>query len=549
MPTSTCDIVPITLSGSGGATVSIDGTPLTPSPFVSLQMEKYTMESTIIGGLLRVTLSGYVVDSSFDGTTGQVKDLLLNAQKSDCINVVIQCSNTFIDGYGRITGISFDQGNHPSWINLIPYSVEIELYENDNELIVKPDITVYNAASGIPSDCLLYNMSEQVSLSIDDNSFNWGTVDGSNIYFGNRHAKATFSISAAGINGGCAGGNFKYGLEAAETTILNRLNALRVLDLISLNSQNVSAASIQTDLDNYTIPGLSYLEFRSVEINTLANSISVNGDIIYRPDCDYPDVFTELSVEENLENDGVTITINGSITGLVNSDFTQIINSAKSIDCNFNDKLQSAENFLTNVLLYDNYSLLYSIANAHMTSEYLPDTCVTSSGVSPTDPCVLPSGSPSPTTPELCTLRLTNSQITRDPNAGTISFVFIFNNKQNCSIPGAKKVDIDINHDIPHDNVVEILIPGRGSSGPIIQSLCVKSSEKYSITINATLNTSRCNWKDLTAVNDIAICASGLLSDTEQDLGIDCWFVTDHQETKGNSTYSLTKSYLKPSCG
>lgn len=545
MPAGNCDIVPITLSGSGGAYVAIDGKVLTPSPFVSMQVEKYKMDAIVIGGLLRVTLSGTIVGSSFDDTTSELVSILSKAQKSDCINIVINCANTFIDGYGRITDLSFDQGNQPSWINLIPYSVTIEVYENDGQIIVHPDSTLINASGSVPNNCLLYNMSEQISLSVNEDGFNWGTVDGSSIYFGNRHIKASFSISAAGINGGC-GGSYEYGLQAAETVIVNRLDKLKNLKFSELHTENNLVSYLQSDLDSY-VGGYSYLEFRSVEVNTLANSISINGDIIYRPNCSNHDVFTEITVEENLENDGATITINGTITGLVDSSYAGLIdNNDINANCYWKVKIDRAETFL-NLLTASNYDILYDIANAHLTNDYLQDTCVYSTGVDPTDICPLPSGSPIPS-PELCTLRLISSQISRDPSAGSISFTFIFNNKQNCSIPGTKRVDIEINHDIPHDNVVEILIPGRGASGPITQSLCVKSSEKYTISINAVLNTSRCNWKNLTEIDPIVVCASGLLSDTEDDLGIDCWFVTDHQETKGNNTYKLTKSYLKPSC-
>lgn len=543
MPASNCDIVPITLNNAGGAYVAIDGTQLVPSPFVSMQIEKYKMDSTVIGGLLRVTLSGYVVGSSFDNVSSGIISILTKAKKSDCINIIINCSNTFIDGWGRIVDFSVDQGNHPTWVNVAPYSVTIEVYENNDKLIVDPDATLINSSGSINNVCL-YNMSEQITFSINEDGFNWGIPDGGDYYFGNRHAKASFSISVAGINGGCTS-SFLYGLAAAESVVLSRLDYLKKLDLSKLNNQNSNASILVDDIKDYT-NGSSYLEFRSVEINTLANSITVNGDIIYRPSCSFPNVFTEINIEENLDSDGVVITLNGTITGLVDSDYTNIIDNADHRLCSYDDKLVAAESFL-NILTLNDYSLLYDIANNHLSNTYLPDTCISSSGTFPTDICPTPSGSPD-TEPEFCSLRIVSSQINRNPSSGQISFTFIFNNKQNCSIPGAKKVDIEINHDIPHDNIVEILIPGRGSKGPITQSLCAKSSEKYTISINATLNTSRCNWKSLAETNSIQTCAESLLLERETDLGINCWFITDHQETKGNNTYRLSKTYLKPSC-
>ena len=89
-----CDISPITLDlSSGGATVTIDGNTLIPSPFVSLQLEKYKVDTTIIGGLLRVTLSGTIVNSSFNDTTSEVINILNIAQNLTVLmllyNVVI----------------------------------------------------------------------------------------------------------------------------------------------------------------------------------------------------------------------------------------------------------------------------------------------------------------------------------------------------------------------------------------------------------------------------------------------------------------------------
>lgn len=574
---STCDVSTI-FNGGGpsdaGAYVSVGGVQLIPSPFVNLSVEKYRAGEKVIGGVLKLTLNGTAVGSSFNevidgqgGGTG-IKDILELAQIKGCVCVEIKCSSTLIDGPGRIISVSANEGNQPTWVNMAPYTIEIELPENNiftDGRVVIPDTeggdTDYNY--------VLKNISENLSWNINEDAFNWGSacsgvnpagIDG----FGNRHIKVNFNISAVGVEGitdcSCGTGissNTKiYGLEAAEKHLKNRLTDLRTLGADSLfdiaSYKDPPNVEILAAFNTYA-GGSSFLDFRSIEINPVDNSINLSGEIIYRPSgCLNPEVFSSLNVEHNITTDEENITISGNITGLIDTNFDEIItlNPNHFTDCSLNTKINHAEVFLQKINIPDE---LINIANCYAGNQpfpngYIEDDCPysASSGVCDVTPT-------SPTQPpvELCDLRIVSSQISRNLTAGEISFSFNLSNAPNCEVAGATKLDINITHDKPHDNIVEIIIPGRGSRGPLIQNLCCNSAEKYDINIDATLNRKTCSFdmKQQT-IEQLRNCAERELEKlvTEEGVDISCWFKVNDVENIGNTSYKLSRSYVKPSC-
>lgn len=563
--TSSCDTSTI-FSGSltAGASVIVNNIQLVPSPFVNLAVEKYKVGEIVIGGVLKLTLNGTIFAGSFNdvvegGTTTNIKDILELAQNKNCVCVEIKCSSVLINGPGRIVSVSVSEGNQPTWVNVAPYSIEIELYTNsislNDDRVVIPDI--YDT-----DNTVLKSISENLSWSINDDTFNWGSVcSGSNPTgidgFGNRHIKVSFDISAIGVAGisGCStgSGTYYYGLEAAEKYLVKRLTGLQTKatdSLFNLGALNdAPKAEIISAFDEYT-GGNTYLDFRTIQIDPVELSINISGEIIYRPTgCLNPDVFTTLNVEHNLTTSDESVTINGSIIGLVDNDFTNIIklnaNQDRLNDCAYKSKMDKAEAFLSQMY---NPSGLKSIAMCYAgqspyPSGFIQDNCQYSigTGCSSTSSGVL----------EICDMRLVSSQISRNISAGEINFTFNLSNAPNCDILGASKVDVNVTHDKPHDNIVEIIIPGRGSLGPIIQNLCCNSSEKYDITVDAMLNRKTCNFdikKD--TIDALRKCAEDQVQNLINNYGVDinCWFKVNDTETIGNTSYKLNRSYVKPSC-
>jgi hypothetical protein len=565
---STCDVSTI-FSGAlpnQGAIVRVNGIDLVPSPFLNLNLEKYRAGDAIIGGVLRAQLDGYVTGNSFTDVTAQISGLLDLSRYSNCVHLYIQCSGQFIDGFGRITSLSVNEGNQPTWVNLAPYNMEIEIYENLKKRVVEA-----STGLGLPNHLMLRGYSEELSLSINEDSFNWDDVPGVSgavgpngetgnafpeisgyIKQGNQHVKATFAISAQAISemGGCTGLSFVsgYGLEGAESAILARITGLKKLDLKTLSSTNYPV-SLTSHLNAYA-SGQSYLEFRSVSINTVENSINVNGEIIYRPSgCANPELFTTMTVDENVDDAGRTLTISGNIRGLYRPTYNNIIGLSDSgpRNCDQINRMESINRYINYLTNNSGVGILRAIGESpsHKTNESIIDTCYNTSSYG--SPCA----SPSPSPMILCSgLRLLSTQISRNYGEGTASYSFVLSNKQNCSIIGAKNVNVDITHDLPADNIVEVIVPGRGHKGVLIQNLCCKSSEKYSINIDATLNSNLCNFQNTAVVSGLKNCAYGLLSNLEKNSGIDvsCWFVVENKESMGNTSYKLSKSYVKPSC-
>ena len=584
MATSNCETSTIFAGGGpdvGGALVKVGDTTLIPSPFVNLAIEKFKMGDLTIGGVLKLTLNGSVTGSSFNdvvkgaaGRTG-VHDILALGKIKDCIYVKIECTDKLIGGYGRIISVSVPEGNSPTWVNIAPYSIEIELYTNTDSsggsgtrLVDAGDV---EKSGGNLNTLMLRSLSEQFSLAINEDSFNWGAVNSSPKVgdgYGNRHMKVSFSMSGTGIRGlnDCTGNNvteatYKYGLKAVEEYMLNRIEKLRKMDIANI----FDVPALKTELALY-VKGDSFLEYRNIEINPLELSMSLTGDLIFRPSgCLYPKVFNSLTIEQSIDSEGETITLSGNIQGLIDTNFVGSSGIIKMIPdtgftgCDFDNKMINANLYLKDFATLTNLTKVAELyyqdlidIDLSQTDDggYLKDDCqfsATSGGCG----SGISSSSSSSSGPNLCSLRLTNSQISRNLSQGEITFSFILSNKANCSVLGATKVDVDITHDRPRDNIVEILIPGRG--GVLTQNLCCKSAEKYDISVNASLNNNNsCNFSATAAtITELRACASGAIEQLRTDnpdMNVSCWFLTNDQETIGNTTYRLNQSYTKPSC-
>jgi hypothetical protein len=600
---STCDtsVVFAGIPANAGAEVKINTKQFIPSPFVSLSVEKYLAGNHTIGGVWKITLSGTVVGDSFNEVSAEIKEILelgsspLDSVRhtSDCVTLDIHCSGLFIDGAkGRILSVSASEGNQPSWVNMAPYTIELEIYTNNNAPVVPVSKALYPGsilpvASPAPTDLFLKSFSESFSLAISEETFNWDQVPGGVHYdpsldplltVGNQHVKVSFNIAAAGINNTDCVVSGDYGLLAAETIIAHRIKKLITMNLAELVGSGGLPSTLAGHLTNYA-GGEAYLQFRTINVDTMEDSLSVTGDIIYRPSgCQNPDIFTTLTVEESMDNEGRSVTISGSVKGLINQDYGSIINgvvsgtgaAANTADllntgprgCEDAGRMAPVNLFLSGLNAQD---LLFYIAidNEHRTAgwgadpttgraakDYLPipSNCADNLGAAGVYASCLPSPSASTIGPDLCDMSVISSNITRNYGEGTGSFNFQLSNKQNCSIIGARRVEVEITRDKPKDTVAEIVIPGRGSKGSIVQNICCKSAEKCTININATLNTNNCNFKGTGTMTGVKACVDNMLTDLEIEQAVNCWFIIDNQESQGNSSYKVNRQYIKPSC-
>ena len=119
--------------------VSINGTSLSPIPFVSIRREEYKSGSFSIGGVFVVTLQGMIYGDSFDATVTALNNLtnLLDNHSTNGFfqNINIKCGDTFIikEGVGTLISANFDEGPQRNWMNVIPYNIQLEIHEHKKD--------------------------------------------------------------------------------------------------------------------------------------------------------------------------------------------------------------------------------------------------------------------------------------------------------------------------------------------------------------------------------------------------------------------------------
>lgn len=510
---------------SGGATVSVNGTSLSPTPFVSLSKDQYKIGELVVGGVLRVSLNGTVVGQSFSEVSTGIKTVLDSVgEVGDCINVNINCSGaSLVNGYGVVSGVSIEEGPDPTWVNISKYSIEIELYENNGQLVVRPNI---NASDYVSSGEVIKDVSENVSLNVDNDAFH--TDNANSIKTGKAHAKYSFTVNATGAAVGCNSVlSAKTGIEAAEEVCARRIG-------------NIANGTISTSLGtpNRTVSALSsyhngdkYMHIRSLDADPVNGSLSVSGDIILRPSGHpYPQAFIDISVDSRTDATqiGRIVTVSGNVEGLYSHDFSNLISNGQFHSMG-GDRLSNAETVYSSIS-----SSFLGLANSYVEDIINDTTDCTDGGLLGICQDII--------SPEECNLREVNKNITRNFGQGTISFSHEYSTAKNCSIPGAAKVETEVTRNYPTDVFAEFTIPFRGEA--FIQDLQTKTKETLSISVNITVEDTGCNARDLE--NQLG-CARSQASSILSSQGASSWYKTGDSVTKTNTgSLRLSLEYTKP---
>jgi hypothetical protein len=511
----------------GGASVTVGGSSLDPAPFVSLSIDQFRVGDLIVGGVLIVSLNGTVYSEDGNGFSdiatklkNKFKDI---GQKGDCILVDINCGGTvLVNGYGTIRSVSIDEGPDPTWTQIAAYSIEVEMYINDNDLVVKPNS---NASNYVTSNEIIRDLSESVTLNVDNEAFAIDVASGQKV--GRAHAKYSFNISATGAAVSCKSNiSQKTGLEAAEEVIKRRISTIANG---SISSSLAAPPSLIAALATYH-SGSKYMQVRSVDADPINGTMTVAGDIIIRPPgLTYPQAFVDISVDSRSDATqiGRTVTISGTVEGLYTESFSDLISSSfTSASAN---KIGNAEGVYTSIK-----GLGATLANNYLEGK-LTDPCSQSSG-NLTAICPV-----SLSIPE-CNLRLVSRTATRNFGQGTISFSDEYSTVPNCNIPGAAKVESEVTHTYPTDVFAEFTIPFRGE--PLLQNLGTKTKETISVTVTATVDAG-CKVADL---SNIAGCLAAEAFRLRDEAGGDSsWYVTQDSLTKSNTgTLRVSTEWTKP---
>jgi hypothetical protein len=413
--------------------------------------------------------------------------------------------------------------------------MEIEVFENNGETVVKPDPTF---SDWITENEIIKNISETISLSIDSDAYNVDSAPGIG-KIGKAHAKCSFSLSVSGAaTSSCSSGNKKVGLDAAEEVIKRRIGELSNMQW---DIANIGAPQVHGELQQYRGGG-RYLHFRSIEVNPFDSTISINGDIIYRPSsCQYPGVFMDVSVESSTSNDdqGRTVTISGNIQGLSNDEYSTIILAA-GFPSESNSKMPSAEGAYGSIS-----GGMEALAKAYLMAK-LEDPCSQTDEEGGSGPCKQMEDDQKNEETE-CEIRLVSKSVTRNFGEGSINFNHTYSTQKNCSIPGAKNVDIEVTRNKPTDVTAEFTVIGRGY--PLIQNLNTKTRETVAISASASLDNNDCSLASETDSNTILACLQSLIDQQKAKLGVQNWFIIRDTSTISTSgSIRLDQEFLRPSC-
>jgi hypothetical protein len=512
----------------GGASVTVGGSSLDPAPFVSLSIDQFRVGDLIVGGVLIVSLNGTVYSENgggFGDIVNQLKSRLDIGKKGDCILVDINCGGTvLVNGYGTIRSVSIDEGPDPTWTQIAAYSIEVEMYINNGELVVKPNA----AANSYITNEIIRDLSESVTLNVDNEAFAIDVASGQKV--GRAHAKYSFNISATGAAVSCKSNiTQKTGLEAAEEVIKRRISAIADG---SITSSLAAPPSLISALTTYH-GGPKYMQVRSVDADPINGTMTVAGDIIIRPPgLAYPQAFVDISVDSRSDATqiGRTVTISGTIEGLYTENFSDLISSSfTSASAN---KIGNAEG------VYGSIKDLGQSLASSLQENKLTDPCSQNSG-NLTGIC------PATISISECSLRLVSRTATRNFGQGTISFSDEYSTAPNCNIPGAAKVESEVSHTFPTDVFAEFTIPFRGE--PLLQNLETKTKETVTVTVTATVDAG-CSKADLSGLG-------GCLSQEVERLAVDegvvvgpnGWYVTQDSYTKTNTgNFRVTTEYTRP---
>lgn len=543
-------------AGSGSTVVSFGGQDLKPVPFVSMTLEKYTAGDYALGGMLNVTLDGVLYGDNFDETANELKDKIEDwAKLHKCFrNLNIKCDNVEIisSGIGYVKNYSFPQGPQKNWMNIIPYTLELAVNMNGGKAIVKADPYLkgkYDIKDGVG----IRSISESVSWSANENTLQMFNPDPSKYgeyetHFTNEHIVVRYNLDVEGF-GVCCSGEGNSGilgpLESAKEVVEYRLD----------NLQNLNAASF-AQCDNLTgiIPStydttVRYNHTRNYNVNELGGRLSVDGEYIIRPKGVNANTLMsmESSVDSSLDSGEKTITLTGSIKGLVANTVTSNDYGPKSSgDMGaVATAMNACEAELYNIttkgsgiakeLSIKNNLIKFTAAigdTAGLSLKPLHDISDNSSN----------SWQPGDTDDD--EFRILGKSYKRNYNDKSIDFTLSYSNKPRHKIPNALWAEISIDHELPARRIAEHVVPGRGY--PVIQDLLCDTQDVFTINVTAQFEPNKNIHNIIAAAREEILI---LIYNTATTMGINGYIRTgDSENMANNGSYKRSIKLTGPSC-
>lgn len=402
-----------------------------PVPLMTLsnELQKPADQGEIIGEAYSISLRGTLIIPSGSGSIVQIRqkqDELLTAFSGDGRLFELKCgSTTLLQAYPRIRSVSFDEG---IWVFQSPYTIELEFDE---------------LAPGSGTS-FLQDASEDWSVEFGEQSkWAWTLPAGSGADTNPYRLRITHSLSATGKSRYNAAGLQVKAWQHARNYVIPRLG-INTGYISNSGVFNMNAGSFS-----------AYDHVRSIQSNEKAGTYSVTESWLVQetglggvPGNAIED-FT-ISLRQTTDSDLTFVGIEGTIQGVesrtygVNpGDFT--ISETKYASAS------GTWNTVKNRLLGRSNLLLDTVA----------------------------------TTRDLNIIPLSTS-VGHNPNTGSISYSYEYNDRPANCVVGAKSETITITDTYPTDVFARLTVLGR-AAGPVLQDLSTQTESTRSLSIEVVM--------------------------------------------------------------
>jgi len=467
------------------------------SPFVGLSFEYFKTEGEeIIGGFQKYTIDGNVTVSDADGViTGSIVMSKLKAirslgKKTKCVDVVIP---GFYTGEAKITNVTIEQGNDPSWINQGQFKIELSA----------PLSSIPTNSLGIKVEDYIKEISKKETIELGEDSHGYVLV-GSNL-------SKTFVKFTNNITLTCS--------PLCPNLGGNQANGINVLRRIMSNGPT---HKIFDKYKNWK----PHLQGRSLQLST-DGSISFSSEVILLPPNITSKAFVDLDFEHSraYQSKKHNKKISGTITGLASVGWSDIISLSNSYS---SSKIANAEAVFNSMQFsslgsWNGSTLeLTELANCPIDP---PEECA-SSIIQNETPCFQP----------------ISSVVSKSRTEGQINFTYEWGNpdEDNCEESNGKKTEITIDITEPQYQFVENVIPDVGT---MVQNLNCRTAKILEITSTTTdprgdgcSGINECSATD--ALNKV-------LLEYIEDESANSWLLIENSRTTTSNSFAIRQKYIR----
>lgn len=477
--------------------IKLNNQALRPAPKFQIEYETFKSGEYIIGGVMKITLSGELYGSSQLDLDNKAK--AISSYSAKCQSIFISCgSETLVNGVGYIRSVSITPTDQPFSVN---YSIEIEVSDiGSSQMAVKKDSgfeALYKLS--VPSNINLSKYEESLTINGDENLAN-------NIFY----VDSTYTQASLKLSGTISIQAYHHMCQNfGANDLTNQLYTIvnnRISKILSLSTDLSLAYPV---LSKYAGTGFVAVgDTKTLTINKISNQVDIQFDMYIVKGTCHPKTMTTITIAESTDQStGLSsFSAKGSIKGLCDRTTSALDNKTISTS-----KFTNATNTYNDIqgkipgLNYYHYSII-----GCLTAATAPDN--------------------------ICYQRI-SAQITEDFNNGQIDFDLSYGDTETCEL-GGSTIDINIQEDWPALKYVEHIIPGRGVA--LVQIGGSKSP--YTVTITGSGKINSC---DTSKITDLTNCVNNRFYSVINDRGYYNGILAKESITTGKYSYKISRVYIE----